>query len=160
MVSLPFSTPFHPKYPSNDCFGSPSFLLRPPKSFKSLSTVYLIHMVMEILDSGAFFQQWNAVKTYLVKATWRINNNIPPPKWLRKMDHRQGIVNRFQRPVFFLCGRKKFNIVSHLLNSCQWKNWALALLKETDKSKPTPPIIGSTKLSSQVTHSWRSDLKD
>ncbi|KNZ49820.1 uncharacterized protein VP01_475g3 [Puccinia sorghi] len=32
----------------------------------------------------------------------RINNKIPPSKWLSKMDHGKAISNTFQRPVVFL----------------------------------------------------------
>ncbi|KNZ50328.1 hypothetical protein VP01_448g9 [Puccinia sorghi] len=128
-------------------------------------------MVMEILDEGAFWRQWNTVKMLKVS---RINNKIPPSKWLSKMDHRQAIANTFQMPVFFLSVEEYLLFVPTTTAFKDWNSkldpiylmlikgnhWFLVLLKVTDRSKPIPPVIGSTKLSSEFTCVWRSDLKD
>ncbi|KNZ54382.1 hypothetical protein VP01_2961g2 [Puccinia sorghi] len=95
----------------------PSFILRSLKSFEIIYTIYSTWMVMEIVDSGVFWRQWNKVKKVgfgllggetLVRNSIsqlkvsRINNKIPPFKWLSKMGHGKAIANTFQRPVFFL----------------------------------------------------------
>ncbi|KNZ52175.1 uncharacterized protein VP01_3661g2 [Puccinia sorghi] len=130
--------------------------------FKSISIIYSTRMVMKIVDSGAFFQQWNTVKTIGFgcgmnwKKRWvktslkfsRINNTIPPLKRLSKMDHRQALANTIHRPVVFLSNSKGHIYLMHVKGD----PWVLALLKATDGSKPIPPIIGSTKLASQFTH--------
>ncbi|KNZ49014.1 uncharacterized protein VP01_5261g1 [Puccinia sorghi] len=108
-------------------------------------------MVIEILDSSAFWRQWNTVKRLLrgkkalktiisnLKFS-RIKEKIPPLKWLRKMDHRKAIANTSQRPVSFLsmeeylslipnCKIRKFKTGSHLLNACQWKSLGLGALE-------------------------------
>ncbi|KNZ45032.1 uncharacterized protein VP01_8558g1, partial [Puccinia sorghi] len=78
---------------------------------------------------------------------------------LNKMDHRKAIANTFQRPVVYLSVKESLSFIP-TTTSVNGNHWVLALLKATDRSKPIPPVIGLTKLASQVTCSWRSELND
>ncbi|KNZ45249.1 uncharacterized protein VP01_8335g1 [Puccinia sorghi] len=104
----------------------------------------------------------------------RINIKIPLLKWLSKKYHRQEIANTFQRPVVLLFAEESLSFITtttpikdknskldpFYLMYLNKNHWVLVLLKATDKSEPTPPVIGLKKLSSQFTHSWRSEIKD
>ncbi|KNZ59096.1 uncharacterized protein VP01_1800g10 [Puccinia sorghi] len=79
------------------------------------------------------------------------------------MDHRQAIANTFQRPVVFLSMEESISFIPTKavkdknskmdpiqLMHVKGNHWVLVLLKATERSNQIPPIIGSTKISSQV----------
>ncbi|KNZ47280.1 hypothetical protein VP01_654g2 [Puccinia sorghi] len=157
----------------------PSFLLRSLKSFiKSISTICSTQMWMEIVDSGAFWRQWNMAKTVVFGCSMNqqkilVKNSVFTQGYCEK-DGSQASNCQYlpKNSCLPLCGgisliysqnhkfvRQEFKNGSHLHNTST-EITALALLKATDRSKLIPPFIGSTKMASQVTGSWRSELKD
>ncbi|KNZ62640.1 uncharacterized protein VP01_1243g4 [Puccinia sorghi] len=72
----------------------------------------------------------------------RMNEKIPPSKWLSKMDHKQAISNTFQRPVVFLSVEDSLSFIPtttaletkektgyHFFNACQPKSLCLGALE-------------------------------
>ncbi|KAI7947420.1 hypothetical protein MJO28_009328 [Puccinia striiformis f. sp. tritici] len=103
----------------------------------------------------------------------KIDEPIPPEKWLNKMDHGQMIANAYSRLVVFLSiescatflptrlGPKDSTLVSEpvYLLHVSGNHWVLADVQELDGLKPLPPVVGSSRVASQSTKEWKLQLK-
>ncbi|KNF03455.1 hypothetical protein PSTG_03396 [Puccinia striiformis f. sp. tritici PST-78] len=103
----------------------------------------------------------------------KITDPIPPEKWLNKMDHGQMIANAYGRPVVFLSlescasffptrlGPNDSTSVSdpvYLLH-VSGHHWVLADVQDVNGMKPIPPVVGSSRVTSQSTKEWKLKFK-
>ncbi|KAI7938421.1 hypothetical protein MJO28_015341 [Puccinia striiformis f. sp. tritici] len=103
-----------------------------------------------------------------------LTKKITLAKWLNKMDHGPMIANTYGRPVVFLsietCGTflpvrvgpKDSTAVLdpfYLVHVCG-NHWVLAELQVVvDGVTPIPPVVGSSRATSQIIKAWKSHFK-
>ncbi|KNZ60837.1 hypothetical protein VP01_1493g1 [Puccinia sorghi] len=76
----------------------------------------------------------------------RINNKIPPLKWLRKMDHEQATL---QRPVFFHSAEESFSFIP----TTTAKSLGLGALEGNQRIKTNPTCHWINKIGFS-SHTW------